>query len=201
MKTNEPSEPLRGVLLDFDGTITEPFFDWKAIKSEMGIGEKLVLEAMAEAAPELRAEMQAVMDRWEIDAVTNARIRDGVPALLDTLKRLGISSAVVTNNCSANVEKVAARFGLELPPLVSRDCGHFKPSPEIIALALERTGTSPAGTAFVGDSRLDMITGRNSGLRTMYIGNSPAVLEGVEPDYYISDIPSLISLLEKLCPA
>jgi HAD superfamily hydrolase (TIGR01549 family) len=164
----------------------------------MGIGEKLVLEAMAEATPERRAEMQAVMDRWEADAIKNARIREGVPALLATIARLEISCVIVTNNCGANVKKVADRFNLDLPPVVSRDCGHFKPSREIILLALGMTGTTPAETVFVGDSRLDMLTGRDSGLRTIYIGNNPSILEGVEPHYYISDIPSLITLLEKL---
>jgi HAD superfamily hydrolase (TIGR01509 family) len=199
MEQHGHPQPLRGLLLDFDGTITEPFFDWKAIKSEMGIGDKLVLEAMAEASPERRAEMQAVMDRWEIDAVKNARLREGVHDLLKILDKLGISYAVLTNNCDANVRKVADRFGLRLPPLISRDCGHFKPSPEVVRLALKMTGTSPTETALVGDSRLDMLTGRDSGLRTIYIGNNPPILKGVEPDYRIPDISSLIDMLHKMC--
>ena len=106
MKTsNNNTLPLRGVLFDFDGTITLPFFDWKAIKSEMGIGDAAVLDAMAKASPEDRARMKAVMDRWERDAVANAGLREGAREVVAALATLGLEAAIVTNNFEANEDE------------------------------------------------------------------------------------------------
>jgi hypothetical protein len=38
----------RALLLDMDGTITEPMLDFPRIKAEMGIGQRPILEALAE---------------------------------------------------------------------------------------------------------------------------------------------------------
>jgi len=189
---------IRGVLLDFDGTITEPFFDWKAIKSEMGIGDMLVLEAMEAATPERRAELQAIMSRWEREAVAGARIREGVPALLEALKEKGLAAAVVTNNNSSNVSEVAGRCGLSLPPVLSRDCGRHKPSTEFMKLALEITGTKPEETVIIGDSRLDIVAGCGCGLTTVLIGEDKDKINELAPDYHVRNIPALILLLEEL---
>jgi pyrophosphatase PpaX len=193
--------PIRGVMLDFDGTITEPFFDWQTIKSEMGIGDMLVLEAMEAATSERREELETIMSRWERKAVAGARIREGVHVLLTMLKEKDLAVAVVTNNNSSNVSEAAGRCGLNLPPVLSRDCGHHKPSTEFIKLALEITGTKPEETVIVGDSRLDIVAGSNSGLTTVLIGEDKDRINELSPDYHVRNIPDLILLLDKLTGA
>jgi len=186
---------IKGILLDFDGTITEPFFDWPAIKSEMGIGDMLILDAMAAATPERRAKLNEIMDRWERDAADYAIIRDGAVALLDALRTRGINAAVVTNNCTRNVEAVAARLSLNLPPIVSRDCGSYKPSLEFMKVALSVVGTPPEETAIAGDSVLDIRAGRAAGLCTIFLGREPVE---ITPDFRVSDSHALLELVLQL---
>jgi len=38
----------RAILFDMDGTLTEPLLDFPRIKAEMGIGQRPILEALAE---------------------------------------------------------------------------------------------------------------------------------------------------------
>ena len=45
-----------GILLDFDGTLTKPAFDWEAMKNEMAIEDgTMILEYIETAPPEQRA--------------------------------------------------------------------------------------------------------------------------------------------------
>ena len=41
----------RAVLFDMDGTLTEPMLDFPRSKAEMGIGQRPILEALAEVHP------------------------------------------------------------------------------------------------------------------------------------------------------
>ena len=48
--------PIRAVVFDLDGTITRPYFDFDAIRKEIGMGENggPVLEAMEKMSPDER---------------------------------------------------------------------------------------------------------------------------------------------------
>lgn len=41
----------RVILFDMDGTLTEPLLDFPRIKADMGIGNRPILEALAEMTP------------------------------------------------------------------------------------------------------------------------------------------------------
>jgi phosphoglycolate phosphatase len=65
-----------------------------------------------------------------------------------------------------------------------------KPDPEGARKLLEESGVRPEQAAIVGDSHVDIETGRNAGLWTVAVsyGFAPHTLEGVMPDLSI-DIP------------
>ena len=46
--TQIPTVPPKAILFDMDGTLTAPMLDFPRIKAEMGIGERPILEALAE---------------------------------------------------------------------------------------------------------------------------------------------------------
>ena len=85
-------------------------------------------------------------------------VYDGVPEMLDALRRRGIVLGIVTGKSRRAWEITSA-----LAPLGSFDVivlddevSHPKPDPHGLLIALARLGTTPDRVAYVGDTRSDM---------------------------------------------
>lgn len=95
---------------------------------------------------------------------------EGVEALLDRLKELGVPLGIVTNKISRFAEPVLERAGW---------AGHFgclitgdsvarpKPDPEPVLAACRALGVRPQRTVFVGDDRRDVLAGTGAGVSTV----------------------------------
>ena len=92
---------------------------------------------------------------------------DGVPALLDALKRAGVRLAVVSNKHDSGVQSLCTRFfGEYLELAVGADGTRpLKPAPDCLLYAMEKLGVSPENTWFVGDSVMDVQTAHAAGVR------------------------------------
>ena len=92
---------------------------------------------------------------------------DGVIPLLSALRDAGVRIAVVSNKHDAGVQTLCARFfGDYLDLAVGADGSRpLKPAPDGVLYALERLGTAPADTWYVGDSVQDVLTARAAGVR------------------------------------
>lgn len=89
----------------------------------------------------------------------------GMLELIDTLKINGLKVCVVTNKNQEMAEKVVKnlygdRFDLILG---KRDNIPPKPDPTAALIAMEIIGVKPKECVFVGDSKMDVLTGVNSG--------------------------------------
>ena len=71
------------VLLDMDGTLTEPMLDFPRIKADMGIGDRPILEALAELDAAARSAAEAALLRHEDRAAENSTLNPGCRELLD----------------------------------------------------------------------------------------------------------------------
>src|SRR5438045_2627562 len=98
-----PSLPA-AVLFDMDGTLTEPMLDFPRIKAEMGIGDRPILEALAEMNPQDRLAAEAVLHRHEEEAARGSLLNPGCRELLEWLDARGGATAVLTRNCRRGVE-------------------------------------------------------------------------------------------------
>src|SRR5205807_3799833 len=83
--------PPEAVLFDMDGTLTEPMLDFPAIKAEMGIGTRPILEALAELTGPSRAAAEAVLLRHEEHAAENSTLNPGCREVLEWLGGRGIA--------------------------------------------------------------------------------------------------------------
>src|SRR5215212_8296677 len=93
----------RALLLDMDGTLTEPLLDFAQIKADMGIGDRAILESLAEMNdPAQRAAAQAVLHRHEEQAAANSTVNPGCTELLQWLEAHDVRIAVVTRNSLAS---------------------------------------------------------------------------------------------------
>ena len=107
-------ESVRAIIFDLDGTITEPFFDFDAIRAEMGLAKDAgpVLEAIDKMGPEQRENAKKILDYHERLAVEKSQINPGVRETLNKLRKNGIKIGILTRNTKNNVSAVAEKHGL-----------------------------------------------------------------------------------------
>ena len=91
---------------------------------------------------------------------------DGIPALLSTLRKRGIRTAVASNKDEADVAKLAA---LHFPGLFDTIMGnspaiHRKPAPDMLDRILHDLSIPKEQAVYIGDSEVDIETAKNAGL-------------------------------------
>ena len=120
---------------------------------------------------------------------------DGMPALLGTLETRGIKLGVASNKYQDGTEKLVRHFFPDLDfvrILGQREGMPIKPDPGIVDEIMRASGlTDKSKAVYVGDSDVDMLTGRNAGVRTVGVTwgfRSREELAGLEP-WKIADTP------------
>lgn len=210
--------PFTTVLFDLDGTLLDTnhlivtSFQ-HTLKEKLGLeltaeeiyryfGEPLVT-TMERYAPERALELTEFYRTFnEANHDQLLRQFDGVMEMLQRLKAAGIKLAVVT---SKRVD--LARRGLQVSQMESLfdavvgldETEKHKPNPEPALLALQRLGEEPGPhVLMVGDSRFDILCGRNAGLKSAAVGwtvQDREVLGATQPDFWIEHPADLIGLV------
>jgi len=121
--------PIRAVIFDLDGTITQPFFDFDAIREEMGLRRDSgpVLESMKKMSPERRKEAERILHFHESEAVTQSRLNAGARQTLEAIRKAGIHIGILTRNRRSNALAVAEKHNLKFDAIVYREDGPVKP--------------------------------------------------------------------------
>lgn len=163
-------------------------------------------DALLELARELRLETSAdLVERhqamqWRLQA-RDFRLRSGVKATLDELRRRGLHVGMVSNIDQDHLEHlldcagIRDRFHSLLSSEVAKSC---KPDQGFFRLALERAGCPPEATLFVGDSLLQDIAGANqAGMRSVLVwsGDGEPPESDHQPAHVIRAIPEILDLL------
>jgi HAD superfamily hydrolase (TIGR01549 family) len=196
MKPNEPIVRPRALLLDMDGTITQPMLDFPRIKREMGIGARPILEALAEMSDADRAAAEAVLARHEEEAATCSALNPGCARLLEWIATHGVSTALITRNSLTSVQTVLARHGLSFGTLIARDDAPFKPDPTPLRLACQRLCVEPAHAWMVGDGQYDVEAGRAAEIRTVWVSHDRPKAFEATPWRTVRDLRELVGLLD-----
>jgi HAD superfamily hydrolase (TIGR01549 family) len=186
----------RAILFDMDGTLTEPMLDFAAIKAELGIGERPILEAMAEMDAAARAAAEVVLHRHEERAAVESTLNAGCGTLLDWVEAQGIRSAIITRNSRRSVDAVMTRHGLSFEVLITREDGRFKPDPTPLLLACDRLGVRPGDAWMVGDGQYDIEAGHAADIRTVWVSHGRTRPFAAEPWRTVRDLHELATLLK-----
>jgi len=188
----------RAMLLDMDGTLTQPMLDFPAIKREMGIGQKPILEALAELDAAARAAALAVLHRHEQHAAENSLLNAGCHDLLNWLERRQIGTALITRNSRQSVQTVCRRHKLRIGVILSREDAPFKPQPDALHLACRRLGVDHPQAWMVGDGQYDVEAGLAAGMNTVWISHGSAKPFTAQPWQTAAGLPELLALLQSL---
>lgn len=191
--------PIRAVIFDLDGTITQPYFDFDAIREEIGLRMDAgpVLEAMESMTPEQRRRANKILHRHERQAVAASQLNPGAREVLQQLRQQGIHIGVLTRNKKANAEAIAAKHDLLFDRIVGREDGPVKPDAFGVRCLCEHFGVRPRDTLVVGDYLFDMLCAKAAGAIGVLITNHGEVDTFVdEADFTIAELGQLLPIIE-----
>lgn len=184
---------IKACLFDLDGTLLDTIstisyygnlalnkFGIESIETDeykyfVGNGAKLLVERMLKFRDSYTEEMfdkvfEYYNDRYNADVKRYTAPYDGIEELIKNLKDNGILTAVISNKPDyAACEAVKTFFGESSFDIVhgQREGIKIKPDPEGAADILTTLGVKPEETVYVGDTRVDMQTGKSLGAYTI----------------------------------
>lgn len=90
----------------------------------------------------------------------------GIMQLLEQLKAEGKNIAVVSNKFYAATRELCRHFFGDLVPVAIGECEDIrkKPAPDTVIEALRELGVDKEGAVYIGDSDVDIMTAKNSGM-------------------------------------
>lgn len=209
------------VLFDLDGTLLNtlddlcdstnyalqtfgyPMRTLDEVRQFVGEGvRKLIYRALPDSEKERTDEVLAVFEKhYDKNKENKTRPYDGITEMLKEVCA-GYKTAIVSNKYNAAVE--ALRDKLFAPVKVAvgeRDGLAKKPAPDMVEYALKLLGSDKADAVYVGDSNVDILTARNSGLPIIAVswGFRPkSMLIEMGADIIIDNPSELMGAIKKL---
>jgi len=191
--------PVKAVIFDLDGTITEPFFDFDAIREEMGYPKDAgpILELMEKMNPAERRRAEAILSRYEDKAVAQSTLNPGAKEALAELRRRGLSIGILTRNRRANAIAVAKKHGLKFDAVVDREDGPVKPDAFGVLELCRQFGVKPSQTLVVGDYLFDLLCAKAAGAIAVLLANHHKAAEFAKhADFVIENIGQILQIIE-----
>jgi HAD superfamily hydrolase (TIGR01509 family) len=191
--------PIRAVIFDLDGTITEPYFDFDAIREEIGIGRNggSVLEAMEKMTPEQRRRADTILRFHEEKALAASTLNPGARETLEDLHRRGIAIGILTRNRQCNALAIARKHNLQFDGIVGREDGPVKPDAFGVRRLCQHFGVEPPEALVVGDYLYDVLCARAAGAVAVLLANHPRAPEFVQhADFVIQNLHEILQIID-----
>ena len=184
----------KGLLIfDLDGTIADTIYsirdavnlamdkygferrDYEQIRCAIGNGAR---ELIRLSLPEQKRDNADLVDEVlctydKLYATTYDKIDgcyDGMSEAIHTLKERGYTIAVLSNKQDAYVKKIIALLfpdGCVSLAAGQRNDLPRKPDPTVPLMIAEKFAKTPYDCAFIGDSEVDVLTGKNAGMKAV----------------------------------
>lgn len=190
--------PFKAVIFDLDGTITQPYFDFDAIRQEIGLARDSgpLLEAMEKMTPSQRLEAERILHYHEDKAVTESKLNPGAEQTLSALRAAGIHIAILTRNVRANAFAIARKHDLEFDAVIGREDGPVKPDAFGVLELCRQFGVEPRETLLVGDYLFDLLSAKAAGAVAVLLANHHQADEFAEhADFCIKNIGEILDIV------
>jgi HAD superfamily hydrolase (TIGR01509 family) len=191
---------IKAVIFDLDGTITKPFFDFDAIRREMGLSEKSgpILEAMQEMNPQQRREAEKILHSHEQQAVQQSSINNGSRKTLEALRSGGIRIGILTRNTRNNALAIEKKHKLKFDAIVDREDGPVKPDAFGVLRICQQFGITPQQTVVVGDYLFDLLCAKAAGAAAVLIKNhKDAEQFAKHADFVIDSLEQILPIIKE----
>ncbi|UCD28543.1 MAG: HAD family hydrolase [Planctomycetota bacterium] len=190
---------VEAVIFDLDGTLTEPYFDFDAIRQEIGLPTEPrtpILEAIEQMAPQERMRAEAIIQRHEEEGAQASELRDDAREVMAAIRSQSIPVGLLTRNSRQSVETVIAKHQMQFDAIYTREDGPIKPSPVPVLELCRRFAVGAESAVVVGDYLFDIQAGNAAGATTvLMIGDGPKPDFSDQADYVIHRLQELLMLL------
>lgn len=203
------------VIFDCDGTLVEthrdiaasarfmcdrlgiPPADESLIPGYMGLGiDHLIRQVLGNRSDLFDAARKLYVEHHEEHCADRARLYDGAAELLDELRARGLRVGLLSNKNEHFCRLILERLGvLDRFDLVfgSDSTPWKKPDPRGLQEMRSRLGDGDA--LYVGDSDVDIRTGRAAGIRVGFVEHGYGRGGDEQPDYRWKDLRALLTWL------
>lgn len=138
------------------------------IKGFVGNGIRmLMIRAVPEGEnnPRFEEAFAAFKEYYAVHCNDRTRAYDGVCELLEALKARGYALAIVSNKVDSAVQDLKEKYFSAVGVAIGdREGIRRKPEADSVLLALKELGSTRESAVYVGDSDVDLMTAKNSGL-------------------------------------
>jgi HAD superfamily hydrolase (TIGR01509 family) len=189
---------IKAVIFDLDGTITQPYFDFDAIREEIGLTRDSgpVLESMEKMDPQQYEQAERVLNRHEHRAVEESKLNPGARETLSALRQAGIYIGVLTRNRKDNAVAIAQKHSLKFDAIVGREQGPAKPDAFGVLELCRQFAIEPAETMIVGDYLFDLLCARAAGAHATLLKNHHQADDFVQhADFCVENISEILQII------
>jgi len=195
---------MKGVLFDFDGTLTQPgAIDFLAIKEEIECPHDMaILEYIKLQPPKKQVVLTKILEGHEAEAARLSIPNQGAEVCLSTLKGRGVPIGIITRNSLKSVTLALQQFDSiecrDFDVVITREAALPKPSPEGVFKAASSMGCLAEELMVVGDFRFDVIAGKRAGAKTVLLtngGKSSMAPGDPTPDYVCGDLNEVVEIV------
>ena len=190
---------IKAVIFDLDGTITKPYFDFDAIREEMGLDRNSgpILEIMEKMTPQSRQKVEEILNYHEQKALVESELNTGAKETLISLRTAGIHIGILTRNRRDNAFAIADKHSLKFDAVVGREDGPVKPDAFGVLHLCEVFDVKPEETLLVGDYLYDLLCAKAAGAIAVLLTNHNQSNEFVEhADFCIENISGILDIVE-----
>lgn len=194
---------IKGVLFDFDGTLTIPgAIDFIKIKDSLGCPPEVpILEFIESLDKDDQEKAHSLLDRHEEEAARISLPAQGAESVIRELKEKDLPLGIITRNSLNSVLLALNNFdhiqAEDFAIILTREDAIPKPDPAGVLIAASKMDILPEELLLVGDFSLDIMAGHSAGAKTVLIVHDTTrdIPPNPEPDYKINHLKELILLI------
>ena len=184
-------------------TLGRPPADPDAVRLFVGRGIRaLIQQCLGAGAGEADVDraLAVYREHYGHHMLDTSRLYHGAYELLEHFDQLGRTQAVITNKPNPYSTQILTALGVSdrFVQIIGGDDGYpKKPDPASLLALMAEADATPEQTILIGDSPVDIETGRRAGVLTAAVTHGLATLEEVaaaRPDATVSDFAQLAEL-------
>jgi len=191
---------IKAVIFDLDGTITQPYFDFDIVRTQMGLGKNdgPVWEAMQKMTSKQRHQAEDILKYHEDLAVKRSQLNIGAQRTLKKLKQAGIGVGILTRNLRKNALAVGQKHGLQFDIVIGREQGPVKPDTFGVLEICRYFSVETSNTMLVGDYLYDMLCAKSAGCIAVLLANhSKADQFSEHADFTIESLEQILHIIKQ----
>jgi len=209
----------RSIVFDLDGTLVDsyealttainhtrqsldqPPVSVEAIRGFVGDGVEKLLERAVGIHLVNSAVHTTFEQRYDEVCCAQSRMLEQVEETLQALDEMNVTMSVCTNKPTGFSRKILDHLGISrhFRAVIGPDlAGTRKPDGRHVLVTIERAGSEPGSTLFVGDMPVDVQAARSAGIDVAVVAtgsSTPELLRVAAPDYFLESFADLIGII------